>query len=223
MHAYDFSGQLEFTGRGADKVWRSDAVIYFEPDIDTDTDADTTASVKDRVAPEDEGASPETAKVYSMAMARKRFAPRVLPVPVGSSVALPNRDKIVHNAFSPSKPNNFDTGLYQRGDGKSVTFTDPGVVRVYCNVHYNMVGYVLVLDTPYYTQPDQSGKFELRDLPVGPGTLTIWHERSKPLSIRVEGRIQPQDFVMKVGKRRIPKHKNKFGSSYKKRKKYRRY
>lgn len=147
----------------------------------------------------------------------KQFEPRVLPVRVGSRVRFPNADPILHNVFSVSPGNAFDLGLARQGAGKDVTFTRPGLVRVFCNVHHSMVAYVLVLDTPYFTSPDAGGSFALTGLPAGEGTLTAWHEQADPqsLTIRVPP-ATPAPLVIRLAatKPRVPPHLNKAGRSY---------
>ncbi len=154
---------------------------------------------------------------YKIDMIKKQFSPRVIAVPSGSNIMLPNQDSIVHNAFSPSKPNDFDLGFYGKNQEKGFTVNAPGIVRVFCNVHFNMVAYVLVLDTPYFTRPDENGEFQLKNLPEVPGTLVVWHDRSdeqrKEISPRARDDFQ---FKMKASKRRIPQHNNKLGGSYRK-------
>ena len=103
-----------------------------------------------------------------MVTLRKEFQPRLLVVPVGTKVRFPNQDPILHNVFSVSPGNAFDVGLYKKGAGKEVTFLEPGLVRVFCNVHQSMTGYVLVVDTPHSVSPDARGAFHLAGLPPGP-------------------------------------------------------
>src|SRR5688572_6447422 len=122
-------------------------------------------------------------QTFSMVTRKKEFVPRVLAVPAGSTVWFPNEDPILHNVFSVSGENRFDLGLYRNGPGKSWTFKKPGVVRVFCNVHHSMVAYVAVLDSPYFALPDATGKFTLKGVPDGPGTLEVWHEQAELLSI----------------------------------------
>ena len=122
---------------------------------------------------------------YLMSTRRKQFEPRILPIVVGSVVRFPNQDPILHNAFSTSKNNAFDVGLYDQGEGSVVTFSQPGHVRVYCNVHHSMVGHILVLDTPYFTRPGKDGRFVLSDLAAERGDLVIWHDRAKPWHAKV--------------------------------------
>lgn len=173
----------------------AEAVVYFRP-----------ATVGPLTPPDTE---------YVMSTLRKQFEPHILPIVVGSVVRFPNQDAILHNAFSTSKDNAFDVGLYSEGEGKQVTFSQPGYVRVYCNVHHSMVGHILVLDTPYFTRPGKDGRFALTDLPGGRGDLVVWHDRAKPWHIKaVPGETAAADIVLDLNLRRIPQHMNKFGKPY---------
>jgi len=130
-------------------------------------------------------------------------------------VRFPNQDPILHNAFSTSKDNAFDVGLYGQGEAQAITFTHAGYVRVYCNVHHSMVGHILVLDTPYFTRPDANGRFKFADLPKGKGDLVIWHDRATPWHQEiVAGDAAPVDVTLDLNLRRIPPHMNKFGKPY---------
>jgi len=75
---------------------------------------------------------------FEMAQADKSFAPPLLIVPVGATVAFPNRDGYYHNVFSPTADAKFDLGQYRGGIAKTVTMQKPGVVSVYCNIHSHM-------------------------------------------------------------------------------------
>ena len=118
----------------------------------------------------------------------KAFVPRVLAVPVGSAVVFRNDDVINHNVFSLSPK--FDTGLYGKGGEKEEVFDKPGVVQLLCNIHSSMLGYVVVVDTPYYAQADASGAFSLK-LPPGEYEVEAWHENaSRPTRQKL---IVPKD------------------------------
>ncbi len=152
---------------------------------------------------------------FTMTTQQKEFSPRVLVVPVGSSVAFPNQDPILHNVFSVSGENRFDLGLYRQGAGKSWTFRRPGLVRVFCNVHHSMVAYVHVLDTPYFAQPDSSGAFTIAGAPAGPGTLEVWHEQAEPLQQALSVPVGEEVVArLEVIKPRLPAHLNKVGRPY---------
>jgi hypothetical protein len=139
----------------------------------------------------------------------------VLVVRAGTRVRFPNQDPILHNVFSVSGGNAFDVGLYGKGPGKEVTLREPGLVRVFCNVHQAMTAYILVLGTSWSASPDASGAFSLRGLPTGPGTLSVWHERGELLSQQVTvpaaGAVR---LALPVSKPRVPRHLNKFGKPY---------
>jgi plastocyanin len=172
-----------------------DAIVYFRPKVPLQAVPVTPAQ--------------------SMSTVRKQFVPRVLATTVGSEVHFPNQDPILHNAFSTSKDNAFDVGLYAQGDGQTVTFSHVGYVRVYCNVHHSMIGHILVLDTPYFVRPDASGNFHLADVPAVEGDLVIWSERASPWHEVVTGGAAGLMTVkLELTQRRIPTHMNKFGKPY---------
>lgn len=106
----------------------------------------------------------------------KMFVPRVLAVPVGTTIDFRNDDDFYHNVFSLSRPGSFDTGLYASGRSYAQTFNKPGAVELLCNIHSTMQGYVYVVDTPYFTQPSSNGSFLIRRVPPGRYELTAWHE-----------------------------------------------
>lgn len=189
-------GHIRLNGGGKDVAAEmAGAVVYFEPSTPVET---TVPPVP-----------------FEVATVRKAFSPRVLAVPPGSSVRFPNQDPILHNVFSLSGENRFDLGLYRAGEGKSTTFEHPGVVRIFCNVHHDMVAYVLVVDTPHVARPDGDGRFRLDDLPAGPGTLTVWHERAEEWTRSVAVPLDaPQLVELTLSKARVPQHRNKLGRPY---------
>ncbi|HEY2804922.1 MAG TPA: hypothetical protein VGI92_03600 [Gemmatimonadales bacterium] len=123
-----------------------------------------------------------------MMQSGERFVPHVLPVLVGTTVEFPNDDPIYHNVFSLSRVRSFDLGRYPRGSSKSVLFSSPGVVQVFCHIHADMNGYILVLDNPFFVVPDPQGHFVIEGIPPGEYRLVAWHERIHPMvtPIRVE-------------------------------------
>ena len=121
------------------------------------------------------------APVPAIRQTAERFAPHVLPILAGTSVDFPNDDPIYHNVFSLSRAREFDLGRFPRGASKSVVFTRPGVVQVFCHIHADMSGYILVLENPFFVVPDSAGRFVLENVPPGDYRLVAWHERIRPL------------------------------------------
>ncbi len=105
----------------------------------------------------------------------KEFVPFVVAVQVGAAVTFPNRDNIRHHVYSFSSAKPFELKLYSGVPAKPVTFDKPGPVALGCNIHDWMVGYVYVLDTPWFGKTDQSGNVNIADLPAGEYEVSVWH------------------------------------------------
>jgi hemoglobin len=108
----------------------------------------------------------------------RQFAPRVMMVPIGSTVSFPNFDPIFHNVFSLGPTKAFDLGIYKNGESRDVTFEKEGILRIGCNLHANMAAYLVIVAAPHYVVTDGAGKFRFRSLPPGKYRLRAWSERS---------------------------------------------
>lgn len=148
----------------------------------------------------------------------KVYVPRVLVVPVGATVRFPNHDPFRHNVFSVSEPNQFDLGLYGRGEAKTWTFAHAGLVRVFCNVHPRMVAYVHVMATHHYAQPGADGTFAVRDVRPGRYVLHAWHERVAAEAVQEVdvGAAGVTDLQLTLDARgyKWQQHPDKFGGNY---------
>lgn len=111
-----------------------------------------------------------------MSQKSKAFEPSVLAITVHSTVSFPNLDKFYHNVFSYSKTKKFDLGKYPQNETKYVTFDKPGLVKVFCEIHYSMRAYVHILETPYIAVTNETGKFQISDVPHGSYELRVWQE-----------------------------------------------
>lgn len=114
--------------------------------------------------------------IPSMAQKDKRFEPSVMAVCVGTEVGFPNLDPFYHNVFSYSSAKKFDLGRYPQGDTKRVRFDKPGMVQIFCEIHYSMRAYVHVLETPYFTVSSDQGDFSIPDIEPGDYTINVWQE-----------------------------------------------
>lgn len=113
------------------------------------------------------------------------FEPSVLAVPVGTTVEFPNLDPFFHNVFSYSKTKKFDLGRYPAGESEDVTFDKPGIVQIFCEIHYSMRAYVHVLNTPLYAVSDERGRFKIPDVPKGEYTMHVWQENLPEITKQV--------------------------------------
>jgi plastocyanin len=124
------------------------------------------------------------------------FVPHVLPVVVGTTVEFPNDDPLFHDVFSLSSAHTFDLQRYPQGTSRTVSFSRPGVVEVFCHIHADMSAYILVLGNAFFVSPDSSGHFVLDGVPPGDYQMVAWYERSHPVVTRVHvdaGRTTRQD------------------------------
>ena len=116
-----------------------------------------------------------------MAQQQKQFVPAVLVTTVGTEVQFPNMDGVRHHVYSFSPTKKFELKLYKGKDAQPVLFDQPGVVLLGCNIHDNMVGWIVVLDTPYYAQTglggSVAGRVRLDNVPTGSYQLRVWHPR----------------------------------------------
>lgn len=108
------------------------------------------------------------------------FVPHVLAVPVGSTVAFMNSDKVNHNIFSADACKKFNLGTYNPGMTKTLVFDKPCVVNLLCNVHSEMSGFVVVTDNSYFNVTGADGKFAIKNVPAGTYEITAWSEKLKP-------------------------------------------
>jgi plastocyanin len=117
----------------------------------------------------------------------KLFTPHVLPIVKGSTVRFLNSDPFAHNVFSPE--GKYDLGSWQQGQTKDHVFTTVGVYTQLCRIHPEMEAVVVVLDTPYFAKTDQTGAFQIPNVPAGRYTLVAWSQKLKQAKqpVTVEG------------------------------------
>ena len=114
-----------------------------------------------------------------MAQEKKQFVPAVLAVTAGTEVHFPNHDAVRHHVYSFSPAKKFEIKLYKGTPSNPVLFDRPGVVLLGCNIHDQMVGWILVLDTPYFAYSSAAGQPPggalLAQVPAGSYQLRTWH------------------------------------------------
>ena len=147
----------------------------------------------------------------------RKFFPDILPVVAGQKVRFPNHDHIYHNVFSISPTKVFDLGQYKESEPpKFVTFDQPGLVSVFCNIHPQMLTYVIVLENNAYAMTDKEGTFQVGNVPSGTYTVNAWLPHAKRVSQEIL--IQPgQDVAIHLEIKEILKmkpHTRKDGSDY---------
>ena len=162
-------------------------------------------------------AFPAPSKHPEMRQQGRKFQPEVLPIVVGTTVDFPNDDTIQHNVFSLSKIKPFDLGMYRQETVESVTFDQPGLVKIYCNIHPQMAAYVLVLESPWFAVTSADGSFSIAGVPEGEYMLHAWQrfgpEQSASLRVPLDPGAAPVELALTEEQVSI-KHNNKWGKPY---------
>lgn len=105
------------------------------------------------------------------------FLPLVTPIQTGTAIAFPNEDTVRHHVYSFSPAKIFELKLYTGTPREPVLFDKPGVVALGCNLHDNMLAYVIVVDTPYFAKTGAGGTARLDGLANGDVAVRVWHPR----------------------------------------------
>lgn len=105
-----------------------------------------------------------------------QFLPHILVIQKGTQVRFPNSDSIKHHVYSFSQAKTFELQLYKELQTDPLLFSNLGVIELGCNIHDWMLGYIFVVDTPYFGKTDVHGKLTI-DLPEGEYQLEVWHPR----------------------------------------------
>jgi plastocyanin len=159
---------------------------------------------------------------YRLVQHNKRFEPGLLVVPVGSVVDFPNLDPWFHNVFSLYRGKRFDLGLYQAGAQRSVRFDRIGPSYLFCNIHPEMTGVVLAIDSELFSVSDKNGHYAISGVTPGRYVLHVWYENATPeslqalqrqVTIQSENQIMPT-ILVKATRQTPAEHKNKYGQDY---------
>jgi plastocyanin len=153
LHAWAGNVQLTVTDPGGKPI--ADAVVFLD-------------STQARIA-----VKPQNG--IEVEQVSKQFSPRVTVVPLGSSLAFPNRDVVRHHVYSFSPAKTFDLKLYAGTPANPVLFDKPGIVVLGCNIHDQMLAWVVVVETPYFGKTNGTGQITLPTAPAGNYALKVWH------------------------------------------------
>jgi len=107
------------------------------------------------------------------------FRPRVLGIQTAQVLQIVNSDPVTHNIHPMARVNREWNHSQGPGDAPLIRkFLKPEVmVQVKCNIHSWMHAFIGVVDHPYFAVTKEDGSFEIKNLPPGTYTLSVWHEK----------------------------------------------
>ena len=134
------------------------------------------------------------------------FSPRVIVVPAGGTVEFLNSDRLLHNVKGGGKENSPFNRAQPHARSISIAFRSPEILRVECDLHSWMRGWVVVAEHPYYAVTNPEGEFAFDNVPAGKYQLVVWHETlgtlrqevtlpqegSRPLVVRMQKQAPPR-------------------------------
>jgi len=122
----------------------------------------------------------------------REFSPYVTVIQTGTTVTFPNRDPLLHHVYSFSPVKTFEIKLYSGDAPRGILFDKPGTVTLGCNIHDWMIGYIQVVDTPYFARSDGEGMARISEIGAGEYELHAWHPTQRaalaPKPVRLDGR-----------------------------------
>jgi hypothetical protein len=83
---------------------------------------------------------------------------------------------VSHQIYSFSPARKFQLPLYRGNPNPPVHFEQPGIVTLGCNIHDEMLAYLVVTDAQYFGRTDASGTWSA-DIPRGTYRVAVWHPR----------------------------------------------
>ena len=104
------------------------------------------------------------------------FVPRVVVVPVGGTVEFLNSDRLLHNVRGSGKENPPFNRAQPHARTISIGFKSPEILRVDCDLHSWMRGWIVVAEHPFYAVTNEEGEFVFENVPPGKYKLQAWQE-----------------------------------------------
>jgi hypothetical protein len=96
----------------------------------------------------------------------------------------------LHNVRGIARSNKpFNFGQPEGSAARERVFDKPEMeIRLKCDIHSWMTGFIFAMEHPFFAVSDASGAFTIPNLPAGDYTLVVWHEaygsQEVPVSVK---------------------------------------
>jgi plastocyanin len=107
------------------------------------------------------------------------YRPRVTAAMEGQKLLIKNSDGTMHNVHSYAGTKTlFNQAQPPKAPDMSKTVpANTDTVKLKCDVHPWMTGYIVMHKHPFFATTAEDGKFEIKDVPAGKYTVEAWHEK----------------------------------------------
>lgn len=135
-----------------------------------------------------------------------QYVPRVLAMQKGERLRVRNKDPKLHIPHSYLNERTvFMLSLPFKNSILDATqkIKDAGMLKLVCDTHAWMLGFVHVFDHSYFAVTDDKGAFSLLNVPAGTYMLKVWHEdagvKSQEITVSESGEVRANfEFTKKV-------------------------
>ncbi len=129
-----------------------------------------------------------------------KFVPHVTAMMPGE-LELKNSDDILHNIHTYSTANSSINKAQPKFKKVMMEkFEKPEIIKLTCDVHSWMLGWLAVLPTPFFAVTDAGGAAKIENVPAGKQTVEVWHEtlgkQTKEVDVKA-GQTAKVSFEMK--------------------------
>jgi plastocyanin len=142
---------------------------------------------------------PKAPATHVMDQKGMKFVPMIVAVAAGDRVEFLNHDGVDHEVYSPDGEA-FNLGTFPPGDKRAHAFRQPGVYRILCHHHPEMLGYVFVGQNRHAAPVDRSGRYRLEGVPPGTYQLAVWNPHVAPVERTItvaEGGTVEESFALR--------------------------
>lgn len=116
------------------------------------------------------------------------YHPRISGAMTGQTLRIRNSDSTLHNIHTQSEAgNSFNVGQPKAGQEHDHKLRGTEVMlRLKCDVHEWMTGFVGVKRHPYFAVTGEGGMFRIEGVPSGTYTIQAWQEKLGAIDMQVE-------------------------------------
>ncbi len=138
---------------------------------------------------------------YVLDQKKCTFVPYLQVVPKGGKLTIVNSDPHLHNIHSyeligRAKRTLFNIAQPTQGHkvSKTVKPRRGKEIRIQCDAHDWMLGWIYVVENPYYAIVGKDGSFTIQDIPPGTYKLKVWHpflgKKEQNVTLSAKGKLK---------------------------------